>query len=112
MKTDSIWYQLFLKFPGYFFELIGKPSTDSLRYKFGSVEVKELSFRLDGVFLDQIRFGLLSPSPPLVPPTGGETGGGGTLSIEVLPRLETIGICRILYSDFILPKEEITANSF
>jgi len=76
MKTDSIWYQLFLKFPGYFFELIGKPSTDSLRYKFGSVEVKELSFRLDGVFLDQIRFGLLSPSPPLVPPTGGETGGG------------------------------------
>ncbi len=53
MKTDSIWYQLFLKFPGYFFELIGQPSTDSLRYKLGSVEVKELSFRLDGVFLPQ-----------------------------------------------------------
>ncbi len=53
MKTDSIWYKLFLKFPGIFFELIGQPSTDSLRYKFGSVEVKELSFRLDGVFLPQ-----------------------------------------------------------
>ncbi len=51
MKTDSIWYNLFLKFPSIFFELIGEPSTISLRYKFSSVEVKQLSFRLDGVFL-------------------------------------------------------------
>ncbi len=51
MKTDSIWYNLFLKFPSIFFELIGEPSTNSLRYKFSSVEVKQLSFRLDGIFL-------------------------------------------------------------
>ncbi len=50
MKTDSIWYNLFLKFPSIFFELIGEPSTYSLRYKFSSVEVKQLSFRLEVVF--------------------------------------------------------------
>ncbi len=51
MKTDSIWYNMFLKFPDIFFELIGEPTTGSNSYRFDSVEVKELSFRIDGVFL-------------------------------------------------------------
>ena len=45
MKTDSIWYNMFLKFPDIFFELIGEPTTGSQNYRFDSVEVKELSFR-------------------------------------------------------------------
>ena len=53
MKTDSIWYNMFLKFPDIFFELIGEPTTGSQNYRFDSVEVKELSFRIDGVFLPQ-----------------------------------------------------------
>ena len=51
MKTDSIWYNMFLKFPDIFFELIGESTTGSQNYRFDSVEVKELSFRIDGVFL-------------------------------------------------------------
>ncbi len=53
MKTDSIWYNMFLKFPDIFFELIGESTTRSQNYRFDSVEVKELSFRIDGVFLPQ-----------------------------------------------------------
>ena len=51
MRTDSIWYKLFQQFPSFFFELIGQPPSTSKRYRFDSVEIKELSFRIDGVFL-------------------------------------------------------------
>ncbi len=51
MKTDSIWYHLFLNFPSIFFELAGKPTSLADSYSFSSVEIKELAFRLDGVFL-------------------------------------------------------------
>ncbi|NES80163.1 MAG: Rpn family recombination-promoting nuclease/putative transposase [Moorea sp. SIO2B7] len=51
MKTDSIFYQIFLNFPNILFELINQPNTDTKTYEFTSREVKQLSFRLDGLFL-------------------------------------------------------------
>lgn len=51
MKTDSIFYQIFLRFPSSFFDLIGESSAQIKDYEFTSREVKQLSFRLDGLFL-------------------------------------------------------------
>lgn len=51
MKTDSIFYQIFLRFPQSFFDLIGESSAKVENYEFTSREVKQLSFRLDGLFL-------------------------------------------------------------
>ena len=42
---------MFLDFPEIFFELIDQPEASSLNYRFTSQEVKQLSFRLDGLFL-------------------------------------------------------------
>ena len=55
MKTDSIFYNLFLAFPGIFFELINRPPEEADSYEFTSREVKQLSFRLDGLFLPKTR---------------------------------------------------------
>ncbi|MGK7943918.1 MAG: Rpn family recombination-promoting nuclease/putative transposase [Microcystaceae cyanobacterium] len=55
MKTDTIFYRLFQSFPGVFFELIQLPTTEANNYRFDSVEVKQLSFRIDGVFLPQAK---------------------------------------------------------
>ncbi|ACB53624.1 CHP1784-containing protein [Crocosphaera subtropica ATCC 51142] len=51
MKTDTIFYRLFQSFPSIFFELIQFPATEANSYCFDSVEIKQLSFRIDGVFL-------------------------------------------------------------
>ncbi len=51
MKTDSLFYKIFQEFPQFFFELCGLPSTTANLYTFTSVEVKQLAFRLDGLFL-------------------------------------------------------------
>ncbi|MCA2526567.1 DUF2887 domain-containing protein, partial [Microcystis sp. M61BS1] len=51
MKTDTIFYRLFQTFPGLLFELIDFPRELANFYRFSSVEVKQLSFRTDGVFL-------------------------------------------------------------
>ncbi len=51
MKTDSIWYHLFLNFPSIFFELADQPTSLADSYSFTSVEIKQLAIRLDGVFL-------------------------------------------------------------
>ncbi|MCL1468734.1 Rpn family recombination-promoting nuclease/putative transposase [Argonema galeatum] len=51
MKTDSIFYRLFKTFPRIFFELIGQPNIDISNYQFASVELKQTSFRIDGVFV-------------------------------------------------------------
>ncbi|AFY32417.1 Rpn family recombination-promoting nuclease/putative transposase [Calothrix sp. PCC 7507] len=51
MKTDAIFYKLFQEFPDIFFELIGKPEINTNLYEFQSQEIKETSFRLDGIFL-------------------------------------------------------------
>ncbi len=51
MKTDSIFYRIFLDYPRSFFDLSGESSAQEDNYKFSSIEVKQLSFRLDGLFL-------------------------------------------------------------
>lgn len=51
MKTDTIFYRLFQSFPSIFFELIDRAPSEADAYQFSSVEVKQLSFRIDGVFL-------------------------------------------------------------
>jgi predicted transposase/invertase (TIGR01784 family) len=51
MKTDSIFYQLFQILPMTFFDLLKLPPETANSYSFAAVEVKQLSFRLDGVFL-------------------------------------------------------------
>lgn len=58
MKTDSIFYQLFQSFPGIFFELIDQPPTTANTYQFSSVEVKQLAFRIDGVFIPTLEASL------------------------------------------------------
>jgi predicted transposase/invertase (TIGR01784 family) len=51
VKTDSIFYSLFQTFPSIFFELINKSPAEAVGYEFTSCEVKQLAFRLDGLFL-------------------------------------------------------------
>jgi predicted transposase/invertase (TIGR01784 family) len=51
VKTDSIFYRIFKDFPSIFFELINNPPETANAYTFSSVEIKQTSFRLDGVFL-------------------------------------------------------------
>jgi predicted transposase YdaD len=51
VKTDTILYQLFQTLPSILFELIGKPATEVEAYQFTSVEIKELAFRFDGLFV-------------------------------------------------------------
>ncbi|MCY7393241.1 MAG: DUF2887 domain-containing protein [Leptolyngbyaceae cyanobacterium CAN_BIN12] len=51
MRRDSIWYKLFKQILGLLFDLTGEVPPNADRYRFDSVEVKESSFRIDGVFL-------------------------------------------------------------
>jgi predicted transposase/invertase (TIGR01784 family) len=51
MRTDTIFYQIFLTFNSLLFELIGEPEENADGYKFTSVEVKEKAFRFDGIFM-------------------------------------------------------------
>jgi predicted transposase/invertase (TIGR01784 family) len=51
MRRDTIFYQLFAQSPALLFDLIPNPPANTTGYTFDSVEVKETSFRIDGVFL-------------------------------------------------------------
>ncbi|MCY7381335.1 MAG: Rpn family recombination-promoting nuclease/putative transposase [Microcoleus sp. CAN_BIN18] len=51
MKTDSIFYNIFQEFPFVFFALLGISADSANQYQFTSQEIKQLSFRLDGLFL-------------------------------------------------------------
>ena len=51
MKTDKIFYTLFQVFPELLFQLLGESPNMAQNYQFKSVEIKELAFRLDGVFI-------------------------------------------------------------
>jgi predicted transposase/invertase (TIGR01784 family) len=50
MKTDIIFYELIKQLPQIFFELIDKPDTNPNIYTFIEPEIKQQSFRLDGLF--------------------------------------------------------------
>ncbi|BCL35723.1 Rpn family recombination-promoting nuclease/putative transposase [Nostoc sp. MS1] len=54
MKTDSIFYSLFQAFPSIFFELINQSPQEASIYEFTSLEVKQLAFRIDGLFFPKI----------------------------------------------------------
>jgi predicted transposase/invertase (TIGR01784 family) len=51
MRRDSIFYQLFRQSPTLLFELLPEPPANAQGYIFESIEVKETTFRIDGVFL-------------------------------------------------------------
>ncbi|MHC5826907.1 MAG: DUF2887 domain-containing protein, partial [Nostoc sp.] len=51
MKRDTIYYQIFKRFPWLIFELVDYRTEQAQNYRFESVEVKETAFRIDGVFL-------------------------------------------------------------
>jgi predicted transposase/invertase (TIGR01784 family) len=51
MRTDTIFYQLFLTFHSLLFELLGQPEENANSYQFTSGEVKEKAFRFDGIFM-------------------------------------------------------------
>ncbi len=54
MKTDTLFYYLFQEFPSIFFELIGQSASLADDYQFTSIELKQVAFRLDGLFLPPI----------------------------------------------------------
>lgn len=49
MKTDALFYELIKEIPQIFFEIIGQPEIDPNTYKFIAQELKQSSFRLDGI---------------------------------------------------------------
>jgi predicted transposase/invertase (TIGR01784 family) len=51
MKTDSLFYRLFQMRPQLLFDLLSDSPQATSDYQFTSVEVKQLSFRIDGIFL-------------------------------------------------------------
>ena len=60
MKTDSLLYRLFQEQPGLVFELAGWPLPEGAAYTLRAEEVKQTSFRLDGVLMPP-------PEPPGLP---------------------------------------------
>ena len=51
MRRDTIFYQIFQQLPTLLFELIAEPPETADQYTFDAIEVKETSFRMDGVFM-------------------------------------------------------------
>ncbi len=51
MKTDSIFYELFLNLPDSLFALLGLPPEIAKEYQLTSQELKQLAKRIDGLFL-------------------------------------------------------------
>jgi predicted transposase/invertase (TIGR01784 family) len=50
VKTDTLFYQLFQEFPWIFFQLINQTDVNLNAYQFIAPEIKQKSFRLDGLF--------------------------------------------------------------
>jgi predicted transposase/invertase (TIGR01784 family) len=55
MKTDSLFYRIFLYSPSLFFGLIDQPSETVKAYKFDSIEIKQTAFRIDGIFIPKAK---------------------------------------------------------
>ena len=58
MKRDAILSPIFKRVPGLLFELVKQPPVEAANYRFESVEVKEPTFRIDGVFLRKSKYQL------------------------------------------------------
>ena len=50
MKTDNIFYRLFKTLPTLLFDLSGITQPQGEQYQFRSEEIKQTSFRLDGIY--------------------------------------------------------------
>jgi predicted transposase/invertase (TIGR01784 family) len=50
MRRDTLFYRIFKEFPTLLFDLTSNPPKNAAGYRFNSVEVKEPTFRIDGVF--------------------------------------------------------------
>jgi predicted transposase/invertase (TIGR01784 family) len=59
MRRDTIFYQLFRQSPTLLFELLSQLPERASEYTFEAIEVKETSFRMDGVFLPPNSFGIV-----------------------------------------------------
>jgi predicted transposase YdaD len=59
MRRDTIFYQLFRQSPTLLFDLLSQPPENAAEYIFESIEVKEKSFRITGVFLPPDRSGVV-----------------------------------------------------
>src|SRR5690242_15686136 len=51
MKSDPLFFRVFKELPSCFFQLVGRSAEDAQRYHLESIEYKQTSVRLDGVFL-------------------------------------------------------------
>ena len=51
MKRDSLFYRIFQQNPTLLFDLLQIHPIDASEYQFDSVEIKQTSFRIDGVLL-------------------------------------------------------------
>jgi predicted transposase/invertase (TIGR01784 family) len=51
VRRDAIFYQIFKRFPILLFALLEQPPEQAHDYHFESIEIKEPTFRIDGVFL-------------------------------------------------------------
>lgn len=54
MRTDSLFYLIFQTQPSILFELLGDADPRASTYSFASQEVKQTSFRIDGIFVPPI----------------------------------------------------------
>jgi predicted transposase/invertase (TIGR01784 family) len=59
MRRDSIFYQLFVRYPTLLFELLPQPPERAAEYTFEAIEVKETAFRMDGIFKPPTRSGIV-----------------------------------------------------
>lgn len=57
VKTDTLFYQLLQEFPWIFFQLIQREQTNLNAYQFIAPEIKQRSFRLDGLFTTTEEYG-------------------------------------------------------
>ncbi len=51
MKRDSLFYRIFQQAPTLLFDLLQSYPLNASDYSFDSIEIKQTSFRIDGVFL-------------------------------------------------------------
>jgi hypothetical protein len=60
MRTDTIFYQLFLTFDSLLFELLGEPVDNATHYQFISAEIKAKAFRFEVTSLTLYQQGLIN----------------------------------------------------
>ena len=51
MRRDAIFYQIFQRYPDLIFEIAPGIPIEQRGYRFDSIEIKEPTFRIDGIFL-------------------------------------------------------------